>query len=475
MTASDPAGARPGPSPPSPAAADPTASTPLAAPHPQIAGRRPVAAADAMWLQESETNRMIIHGLYTLDRMDVDTLRRLFVERVLAAEGGARWPRFILRVIERGGRHFWEPDPHFAIERHILTPPGAERVRTQEDLRRFLSEVVARPLPDDRPRWQLLMLPELDDGSSAFVVRVHHCMGDGIGLIPVLFSLEDSHAEPAPGDRARDPVLKVAKPPRSKLSMALKMPFAFPAILLGKLIAPGDKSPVHGPELSGDKRLAWSGPIPLARIQAIKNGHGVSLNDVLLAAVTGAFRRYVGRNGAGELGRLRASVPVNVRAAGEPLRMENRFAAVPFALPAQLADARERLLEVRRRTQSMKTSVEPIVVYAAQSLLTRALPPRLSRPLIDVFANKCTCVLTNVPGPSHQIAIGGRRIHDMMFWVPQRSRIGVGVSLLSFGGTVRLGVISDARVMPDPEWLVEAFEGELGELERLGDQQGAVQ
>lgn len=445
-------------------------ASPAAVP-PAAAGRRPVAAADAMWLQESAANRMIIHGLYTLDRIDLDTLRRLFVERVIAAEGGGRWPRFTLKVIEVAGRHYWEPDPDFAIERHILAPPGAERVRTPEELRRFLGEVVARPLPDDRPRWQLLFLPELDDGSSAFVVRVHHSMGDGIGLIPVLFSLEDSHAEPAPGDAApgnpaRDPALKVAKPPRSKLALALKMPFAFPAIVLGKLLAPGDRSTVHGPALSGDKRLAWSGAIPLARIQAIKSAHGVSINDVLLAAVTGAFRRYVGRAGAAELSRLRASVPVNVRAAGEPLRMENRFAAVPFALPAHLAGARERLLEVQRRMQSMKTSIEPIVVYAAQSLLTRTLPPRLSRPLIDLFADKCTCVLTNVPGPTHPIAIGGRRIRDMMFWVPQRSRIGVGISLLSFSGTVRVGVLSDAQVMPDPEWLVGAFESELAELER---------
>ncbi len=439
--------------------------TPAAAPPAAAGRRRPVADADAMWLQDSATNRMIIHGIYTLDRIDLDTLRRLFVERVLGAEGGGRWPRFTLKVIEEAGRHYWEPDPEFAIERHILTPPGAERVRTRDDLRRFLGEIVALPLPDDRPRWQFLMLPEMDDGATAFVVRVHHCMGDGIGLIPVLFSLEDSHAEPAPGDPARDPALKVAKPPRSRLAMALKLPFAFPAVLLGKLIAPGDRSAVHGPELSGDKRFAWSGPIPLARIQAIKARHGVSINDVLLAAVTGAFRRYVGRGGAAGLSRLRASVPVNVRAAGEPLRMENRFAAVPFALPAHLADARVRLHEVRRRMQAMKTSIVPIVVYVAQGLLTRVLPPRLSKPVIDVFANKCTCVLTNVPGPTHPIAIGGRRVRDLMFWVPQRARIGVGISLLSFSGTVRLGVVSDAAVMPDPEELVGAFEGELVELE----------
>jgi WS/DGAT/MGAT family acyltransferase len=432
-------------------------------------GRQPVAATDALWLQDSATNRMIINGLYTVDRMDLDTLRRLFVERVLAAEGGARWPRFMLRVVEEGGRPFWEPDPEFAIERHILAAPGGEAVRTKADLQRYLGGLVAQPLPADRPRWQFLHIPELDGGKTAFIVRVHHSMGDGIGLIPVLFSLEDAPGEsktgaPAPGDAARDPALKVARKPRSRLGTALKLPFAFPVVLLGKLLARADKSPVHGPELSGEKRVAWSEAIPFSRIQAIKGNHGASVNDVLLTAVVGAFRRVVAAAG-GELARLHASVPVNVRAAGEPLRMENRFAAVPFDLPAHIADARERIREVHRRMLAMKDSVEPIVVHAAQSLLTRALPPRASTRLIDVFANKCTCVLTNVPGPSHQITLAGRRIHDLMFWVPQRSRIGIGISLLSFSGTLRLGVISDARVMPDPDLLVAGFEQELRELE----------
>lgn len=431
-------------------------------------GRRPVAATDAMWLQESATNRMIINGLYTVDRMDLDTLRRLFVERVLGAEGGARWPRFTLRVIEQAGRHYWEPDPEFAIERHILAAPGGDAVRTKADLQRYLGALVAQPLPEDRPRWQLLLVPELEGGRTAFVVRVHHVMGDGIGLIPVLFSLEDPQDEPAPGDPARDPALKVARPPRSKLLTALKLPLAFPLVLLRKLLARADRSPVHGPELSGEKRVAWSDPIPLERIGAIRRGHGASVNDVLLTAVAGAFRRYVAAVGGGELAQLRASVPVNMRAAGEPLKMENRFAAVPFDLPAHIGDARERIREVRRRMLAVKDSVEPIVVHLAQSLLTRALPPRASRRLIDLFANKCTCVLTNVPGPSHRLTLAGRRIHDMMFWVPQRSRIGVGVSLLSFSGDLRLGVVSDAGLMPDPDRLVAAFDAELAELEGTG-------
>lgn len=435
--------------------------------------RLPVASADAMWLQDSPTNRMVITGLYTLDRIDLDTLRRLWQERVIGAEGGERWPRFTHRVVADGGRFFWQQDPDFHIDRHIVQAPGAGEIRGEEELQRHLAERVSEPLVDDRPLWQLSLIPDFGGGRSAIVVRVHHCMGDGIGLIPVLYSIQDP-IDDAPGAgepdapprlNAETAAAEVAKPKRSKWSMALKLPFAFPAVLLGKLLSPADRSPVHGPELSGEKRVAWSTAIPLDRVKAIKDGLGVTLNDVLLASVTGAFRRHVDAVGGGSLERLRASVPVNVRAAGERLKMENRFAAVPFALPAHLGDAHERLHEVRRRTDRMKRSIEPVVVYLAQRLLLKALPAGASRKLIDVFANKCSCVLTNVPGPRHAMAIGGRRLHDMMFWVPARSRIGVGVSLLSFSGAVRLGVIADRQLIDDPAALVAAFEAELEALE----------
>jgi hypothetical protein len=91
----------------------------------------------------------------------------------------------------------------------------------------------------------------------------------------------------------------------------------------------------------------------------------------------------------------------------------------------------------------------------------------VSRGLIDFLANKCTAVVTNVPGPQRGLSLAGRRVRTLMFWVPQRADIGVGISILSFAGKVQIGVICDAEIVPDPVELVRAFEEELAALQAL--------
>ena len=115
----------------------------------------------------------------------------------------------------------------------------------------------------------------------------------------------------------------------------------------------------------------------------------------------------------------------------------------------------------------MKRSSVPVVVYEIQRVLLALLPEVLSRGLIDFLANKCTAVVTNITGPAHDIALAGRRVRSILFWVPQRARIGVGISILSFAGKVQLGVIADEALVPDPASLVQAFEEEFDALRSL--------
>jgi len=104
------------------------------------------------------------------------------------------------------------------------------------------------------------------------------------------------------------------------------------------------------------------------------------------------------------------------------------------------------------------------VVYGIQRALLTVLPQGVSRGLIDFLANKCTAVVTNVPGPQREITLAGRRVRSMMFWVPQRANIGVGISILSFAGKVQVGVLADTVLVPDPLDLVHAFEREFEAL-----------
>jgi len=419
-----------------------------------------IAGRDGVWLQDSPSNLMVINSVLTLDRLDLETLRELWQTRVMEAGGGRRYARFKKRVVMRGAKAYWQQDPDFALDRHIFVPPGAESLAGKDQLQDYLGRLASLPLPEDRPRWQLLLIPDFgqEDG-SAVIVRIHHCMGDGIGLVPVMFSLMDSTPD---GDAMLMPAVidRAGKPP-NKLALGLKTALVGPFLLLDKLLWRRDRNPLHGPPLAGDKRVSWTSPLDLERVKAAKNELGATLNDVLVACVAGGLRRYVRHRHGEELGRLRASMPVNVRSRFESLEMDNKFAAVLLPLCADVAGAGARIAATRRRMLRLKRSIEPYFTYVTVNVLQKLLPAAVSRSLIDFLANKCTCVLTNVPGPQMPVYLAGRRLRAWLFWAPQRADIGVGISILTLAGQLRIGVLADTALIADPDVLIRAFEDEL--------------
>ncbi|MEM7350701.1 MAG: WS/DGAT domain-containing protein [Acidobacteriota bacterium] len=419
---------------------------------------------DSMWLQDRPENLMVVNAVYSLERIDLETLSRLWNERVIGAGGGERYPRFTKRVVVRDGRAYWQQDPDFDLARHITEIPPEAGIDSREKLQDFVGKMAAEPLPRDRPLWQMQLIPEFSPGVSAVAYRIHHCMGDGISMMPIIFSMIDQD-HPEIESFANPPVQQVGagRGGKSKLQVNLLASLAGPGVMLGKALALRDRSAFHGPPCSGEKRVAWTDPIPLDTVKAIKNALGATVNDVLMACVLGAFQRVAETSGL-PLKRLRVSMPVNVRWPDEPLLMENRFATVLLKLPAKIHGVRARVMATKRRMDRLKRSPEPLVMFGAQNLLLHLLPSTIGRHLVDFFGNKTTCVLTNVPGPSVPLAIGGRRVHALVFWVPQRDRIGIGISILSFNGEVRIGVIGDTAVLPDPGALVDAFTAEVEAL-----------
>ncbi|HSB56155.1 MAG TPA: WS/DGAT domain-containing protein [Gemmatimonadales bacterium] len=425
--------------------------------------RVPVAPHDAIWLQDTPTNLMVINGVITTDRLDLATLRRVFQERVIdGAEG--RFARFRQRVERSGGGWCWVDDPDFDIARHIFAAPSAD-IGTTEKLREYVGREASKPLPADRALWQFQLIEDFENGGSACLVRLHHCIGDGVSLVTVIFHLMEEVAGHEGASPAR--IQPAAGRFGSKLVRAIQIPFAAPAILIARLLWIPDRTVLHGPRVSGKKQVAWTEPLDLQVLKDIKNRLGATVNDVLMAAVSGALSRYIERRAGQAIVRLRISMPVSIRNPAAKITLENRFAAVPLELPAGIAQARERVARVKERMDALKKSVAPIVIYGIQSALLKVLPQAASRGLIDFLANKCTAVVTNVPGPQRGLTLGGARLRSLLFWVPQRADIGVGISILSFAGKVQIGVLCDTEVVPDPMELVRAFEEELAALRAL--------
>jgi diacylglycerol O-acyltransferase len=418
--------------------------------------REPVQPSDAVWLQDSPTNMMVINAIYVTDHVDLATAHVVFQERVLDKDGGNAFPRFRKRVVYVRGRPYWEDDPDFDLGRHLVPAP-VQRMETAAELRAFISAEADVPLDPDRPRWLIQHVEHYEDGASAFVVRVHHSMADGIAILPIIFAMMD---EVRTDERLHtNPV----RPLMSRLRTAVTMPVVGPLVLLQRALWRPDRHALHGPVPSGKKRVAWTRPFPLETVKHVKNRFGATVNDVLMATVTGAIGRYVeGRTGV-RIPHVRVSMPVNMRGPREVVRMENRFAAVPLTLPSP-RDLRERLAATKAQLDALKHGLTPLAIYGVVHLFLAALPFGVSRKLIDFFANKCTSVVTNVPGPTHDLFFAGRRLRQLMFWVPQRATIGVGISILTFAGSVQLGVIADTTILEDPEALVLELENELAAL-----------
>jgi len=160
---------------------------------------------------------------------------------------------------------------------------------------------------------------------------------------------------------------------------------------------------------------------------------------------------------------LRVTVPVNIRNPGTEFELGNKFSLVFLSLPVYLKDPVLRLKEVKRRMDKLKISADPYVNFGLLSAIGY-LPDRLAKKTARIFGNKASCVLTNVPGPKKPLYFAGKKIANMMFWVPRSGAIGLGISILSYNDRVTIGVASDNGLMPDPETLLEGFEEEFNHL-----------
>ncbi|MFO7169877.1 MAG: wax ester/triacylglycerol synthase family O-acyltransferase [Chloroflexota bacterium] len=445
----------------------------------------PFSPVDAAWLHMDEpTNLMMITGVLMFDTpLDFARLRELIERRLL------RFDRFRMRLADpnlRSRSPRWLEDPHFNLRSHLhrisLPSPGG-----QAALQELVSDLMSTPLDYTKPLWQFHVVENFGSG-GAIIARLHHAIADGIALVRVLLSLTDDAPDgdlrDGPDEAQGDGRAPLLQPLQRTAQLAAQVGEALGALgdperlaegvrlgiggaeALNKLLfmAPDPPTPLKG-QLGVEKRAAWSQPVPLDDIKAVGRMARGTVNDVLINAVAGALRRYLLRRGAPVAGlNIRAVVPVNLRPPDEPIgELGNRFGVVFLALPLGIADPLDRLLELKRRMEAIKGSPEAVLAFGLLHAIGIA-PLQIADLAVDLFGQKATAVMTNVPGPRAPLYLAGSRVDKVMFWVPQSGHLGLGVSIFSYAGAVLLGVAADAGLVPDPEAIVADFHAELDEL-----------
>ncbi len=453
--------------------------------------KEPLSSADVAWLRmDRPTNLMMITGVMTFDDlMTPGELRAVIAHRLLIFD------RFKQRVADRYATPHWQDDPHFDLDRHLLRvalpAPGG-----QQELQRLVSDLMNTPFDFERPLWQMHLVENYGGTGCALIARFHHCIADGIALIHVMMSMADesfdpSHVPPVPGPSPSnsgrlaqliEPVVKVVsttvKAAEAVLHESMDM-VLHPSHLLERakqgmsigaatsrlLLMSADSETIFKGELGIVKRAAWSRPVSLAGVKAIGQRIGGKVNDVLLAAVSGALRRYLlSHHQPVDDVEIRALIPVNLRPPEEAYKLGNHFGLVFLSLPVGIEDPRERLLEVKRHMDGIKHSAEAPVTLGILQVIGLA-PKQVQDQVVNLMSAKATAVMTNVPGPRERLHLGGKTIRHMMFWVPRSGPLSLGVSIISYAGEVLLGVATDTNVIPDPETLIDGFHTEFEALQ----------
>lgn len=402
---------------------------------------------DAAWLgMERPTNLMVVTAVLMLDGApDPAILRALVRERVVDRHPSFR--RIPRRTHRIWPRTVWDDDPAHDLAHHLHSTVLAGPVATHLD--GFVSDLMSRPLDLRRPPW-LMHLVSGSDGNAALVVRVHHCVGDGAALVQVLLSLTAGEADPpcpsSTGQRRPATVRMVG----SILRALVRVP----------LLANEPRTPLRGP-LTTRKVVARGAGTDLDPVRARARQQRCTVNDVVLAAVAGGLRELLVDRGIEPVD-LRVLVPVDLRGAGAPVpaALGNHFGMVIVALPVGEPDAARRLAEVHRRSLRARTSAEAVAMFVGLTLLG-VLPVATQAIAVRLLGARATAVVTNVRGPAGVVALAGRRVDGITFWVPQTGAVGLGVSVLSYAGRISVGVSADARLLTDPAALVRAIEAEL--------------
>ena len=465
-----------------------------------MAGRESMSSVDRAWLMmDGPTNPMVINGFWIFrELLQYEQVLAVLGERLLIHD------RFRQRVVEHRGvfrtRAYWEIDPEFDLRAHVgrtvLPAPGDKK-----SLNDTIARLLSAPLDLKRPLWAFTLI-EGYEGGSVFFGRIHHCIGDGAALVRVLLSLADASAEgewraPAaaaglpqemaplrplsraaarPGGAMRQEGGRRVRSPSDLLSLVVRggeLAGRFAAVLAKlALMRTDDKTAFKG-EVGVGKAVAWSEGISLDDVKFVKNTMGATVNDVLVAAMAGALRRYVEARGDDPEGKeIRAMVPVDIRGP-EDTKLTNRFALVYLPLPIGIADPIDRLFETKRHMDAIKQSPEALVTYQAIASLG-VVSDKIAKGVRGYYADKVSAVLTNVPGPPQKLYFAGKLLETIVFWVPQSGSIGVGISIFSYGGQVNIGLITDRGLAPDPDTIIAAFEAEFDSLLCLARERATV-
>jgi WS/DGAT/MGAT family acyltransferase len=456
---------------------------------------------DAAFLSlETPSNHMHLILVAVLDPTEAPggftaaTIKQLIENRI---ETLPPFRRRVVRVPFGLHHPLWIEDPGFDIDFHVrqvaVPAPGGER-----ELADFVGEVAGWPLDRDRPLWQMWVVEGLEHGHVALVAKVHHAAIDGASGVEVLASLVDLEPTPvAVVDRSQDEPWHADRVPNdvemigaSMVSIARQpVRMARATVHLGKslarLVTRMRNEDVHTGVPFAAPRLSWNvmitphrqvafSTMSLDDVKVVKDAFGATVNDVVVAVLSGAFRRYFIERDELPDRPLVAVIPTSVRSMDEK-QLGNRVSAMFTQLSTDLPDPLDRLAAVQSTMSGAKqihsdiggNTLEEWAELAAPAMLARGARLYSQLRLADRHPPIHNLVVSNVPGPQFPLYMGGSKLVDMYPMGPVFDGAGLNVTAMSYQDRVDIGWMACREAVPDLWRLASEIPEALAELVKL--------
>ena len=468
---------------------------------PKAAPARPLELASRMlpsdalfWYAEEALPhfRSTIAGLYVLDGVpDADRLDAALESAIALVP---RLRQRVLAVPLHLGLPEWADDPHFDRRYHLrhvsLAPPGDER-----HLLDLAATLFATPFDRERPLWEATWIEGLAGGRSAYLIKMHHSMVDGVGASAITDAITQRTRDAAPARIARPPARRLPTPaaqlatlardnvrgslglarrgfsgavrgmsrPREALQDATRTLRGMRA-LVADALQPAARDPLSRGS-SGISRRFDVLDFDLERLRKLRGPLGATVNDVVLTALAGALGSYY-RDRGHDLDTLKCLVPMNLRGGAESDAMGNRVGMFNVQLPVREQSAAGRLLRVREQTgaakQDQRGAAGPFFVELATSL-----PGGVFRWIARQAVGQVNVACTNIPGARETRYLAGAKVEAIYPFASVMEGTPVVMALVSYAGALHIGIDTDPEAIPDPQRIAELFEANVALLEAL--------
>lgn len=414
-----------------------------------------LSLTERFWVRNEVRAPQVVQSLVILEYgLSVPQIINLINNRLVLAkrdeDGSRMYPRFSQKVLRSCSDFIWKEDSNFFIHNHVFAMPKG--IESLEDLQDYISDLASKPILFTRPLWEVQVLTDFGDVRDTVILfRMHPCLTDGVSMVKILYkSLADV-----------DSVTTIS-PCLGKESCldSLKSIVDGPIKFVTKLLTrKNDFNLLHGQHihLSGKKVITWSEPFSLSSAMKIKQVTRSTLNEVFMSVAAGSIRNYLILSGVQNPYDIQSSIPVYYGANKHISGLGNDVMLMNVTLPTNTEGVVPRLWQMKGRMNEIRGaslfSLTRRLFKLTHHLLTESVWNKMWIYLLE----KCTCIVSSLPGPEIELRISSKRIRTVFYWFPPVQKMALTISFFTYGDQIQMAVSADRNVCPNPEIIANDF------------------